>query len=344
MRDDVLFLLSGSRRLRPLVVLAVVVSTVGPVLPGTRPLTVSPGDPERALLTENSCPFFSWAPATEPLIDAQRLSVLPSDSKTDEPALDVTLPPTANSWSPSGPGCLEPGRGYRWRVIALAGGAEVARSPWAGFAIAEPTSTAPSRTTPERSQARESTSRALSVGRIDNESRSRRSRDTVSPSLASEFSIDDNGNLMAGQLSGSGSGLTDVTAVDLDCVDCVGTADVDTTVLQRRIGSACSSIATMTVIGEDGNATCEADNAVSLPDEAFFEASVVDGGTATTNVASTLNYEACFLTLVEFGDLGGGDETTACTIRRLEGATEWQLEAFAGGDAETACAMRCLRN
>ena len=99
-----------------------------PLSGAQRPVAVSPGTPTGFATIADRCPTFSWgfvegAESLELIVYA----LTDEDLEEVEPVLAVTLPGSANSWTPALEQCLEAGGQYAWWLRALA---EVENTEW----------------------------------------------------------------------------------------------------------------------------------------------------------------------------------------------------------------------
>ena len=126
--------MTTQRPLLAILVAAALVAAAGAsAAVAARPVTVSPGSPDRLLEVAGACPTFSWV--ADPAAGAYELRVyrvaeggdgaaIPADapaadeggSAEAELALRLRLPRGATSWTPPTSECLEPGGRYAWVV------------------------------------------------------------------------------------------------------------------------------------------------------------------------------------------------------------------------------------
>lgn len=124
--------------------LSALVSLVGGVAVAQSPATVSPGRLDGVAMVSGRCPTFHWT--ASPGADSVQILVyrIPDEGSQGplQRVLAVSLPGSAQGWSPSLGECFEPGRRYAWSISASSGGVE---GEWSAARVFE-VSRAPSMT------------------------------------------------------------------------------------------------------------------------------------------------------------------------------------------------------
>lgn len=238
------------QRVLPLVVGALQVAT--PLLAGSKPVTVSPGDPSKLVLVGDACPTFSWGE-----VDGARgyelvIYRLGEEGEEAQPVLRQRISGSALGWTPSLDRCLERSGRYAWSVRAV--GSKKA-SKWSGprlFQVASGPSAA------EFEAALDVVRSYLDGGRGavpgteapdpgQTQVESEHGASASSPVLAgvSTTQLTVEGGVVAGSFTGDGSALTGVTPDDLACAmpGCVDTSEIlDGTILFADLaGNGCGS-------------------------------------------------------------------------------------------------------
>ena len=92
----------------------------GAVVSAEAPVTVSPGSVEGTVISE-TCPTFNWGAVVGAKSYELVVYQVPSEqdevlTQDDVPVLQVTLPGSANGWTPALDQCLERGSRYAWSI------------------------------------------------------------------------------------------------------------------------------------------------------------------------------------------------------------------------------------
>lgn len=205
-----------------------------------RPVAVSPGESSFVAKIHQSCPTFSWAPVLvarghELIIyavqgDMESAAVEDLDM---EQILLIDLPGMTSSWTPPSNQCLELGGTYAWSVRADRPEGETEWSEAKMFQVKAPPSQA------EVAEALSVLRRFLNDGEQPRElgellgwdteeelpvKKAVSQRETAKVGMS--FSVDGSGNVSAASFTGSGLGLTGVTAAGLNCTSCVDGSDI----------------------------------------------------------------------------------------------------------------------
>lgn len=85
---------------------------------GEPPVAVSPGSATSELLIEARCPTFSWGSVRRARAYELVVSTVDASGRDVGPVLQVTVPGSAHTWTPSLDRCLERGQAYAWSVRA----------------------------------------------------------------------------------------------------------------------------------------------------------------------------------------------------------------------------------
>ena len=125
------------QRVLPLVVSSLLVAT--PLLAGSKPVTVSPGDPSKLVLIGDTCPTFSWGQVDKAQGYELLVYHLGEDGEEAMPVLRQRISGSALTWTPALSRCLERGGRYAWTVRALGGREASEWSTPALFQVAAPT-------------------------------------------------------------------------------------------------------------------------------------------------------------------------------------------------------------
>jgi hypothetical protein len=222
-----------------------------------RPVAVSPGHTSRLELVESRCPTFSWGQVAG--TEIYELVVYRTDRDQEEApvALRTAIDGRAGSWTPTLRRCLERGGRYawslrarraktasRWSVPALfqiATGPGPAESDEA-LAVAHDRSPAAPWREPgaDSSGSSQPRTRAATTRGPRTAGKDRNAPDISGAPSATAFSVE--GGIEAASFSGDGSGLANVDAAGLSCVECVASGQLQNgAVTVAKIGAVCAS-------------------------------------------------------------------------------------------------------
>jgi hypothetical protein len=306
---------------------------------------VSPGAPDRELLIDERCPTFSWIGATGAQQHMQTLEVYRLGERTNELVLRQEIPGSAQSWSPAGAQCLSSPGSYAWLISSRDDNRRTVVSDLARFEVQGGPSEAELRA-------------ALALLRELDLSASARPEPAEVASQSrypergiaiADFSVDSDGNVIAQKLIGGPSPLlTQVTAVDVACSGCIEDSDVDIEEVQRRIDLSCPASSTIREVLRAGTVECGFDHPLMVAPSDETTVSVVANNLPSTQtiVQPGTNYEICYLTRVDFRDIGGSTEFGLCEINVAypDGTQYWTITADGGGNGRATCGGRCFRN
>lgn len=207
-----------------------------PVLGGSQPLTVSPGDTSKLVLIPDACPTFSWGEVEG--TESYELVVyrLREEGEEARPAFRQRFLGAVTSWTPSLGQCLRRGERYAWTVRAV--GSETP-SDWSApslFQVASGPSQAEFETALatvqsylDRGVLSVPGSGVVDEGQAKPESEPEASAENPVPLVSpagTELSVA--GNVDAASFSGSGTSLTSLNPANLSAgvagIDITGTA------------------------------------------------------------------------------------------------------------------------
>lgn len=122
----------------------------------------------------------------------------------------------------------------------------------------------------------------------------------------------------------------------------IAAVDINTSQIQHRVTSACSSGSSIRVINDNGGVVCEVDSGItsSTPSNVFGD--LIENGGVINRTMESLATHVCFLSLVRFRDVDGSTEEALCRV--TNDGINWilQTRTTTGNDADAECEGTCF--
>ncbi|GAB4198793.1 MAG: hypothetical protein Tsb002_33910 [Wenzhouxiangellaceae bacterium] len=122
----------------------------------------------------------------------------------------------------------------------------------------------------------------------------------------------------------------------------INAIDINTSQVQHRVTSACSSGSSIRVINESGGVICQTDGGLSNGNPSNVYGDLVENGGVINRTMEPVATHACFLSLVRFRDVDGSTEEALCRV--TNDGVNWilQTRTTTGNDADAECEGTCF--
>ena len=122
----------------------------------------------------------------------------------------------------------------------------------------------------------------------------------------------------------------------------IAAVDINTSQVQHRVTSACSSGSSIRVINDNGGVICETDSGLINGNPSNVYADVIENGGVINRTMEPVATHVCVLSLVRFRDVDGPSEEALCRV--TNDGVNWilQTRTTTGNDADAGCEGTCF--